>query len=164
MYEGKPYLEWYIGWPLLAFLLFWFSGIMYMLFAKKVTRTWSIGGTIKERDGILTPIKRSTPMNPKSFCIGKINSKGNFDVSIDGVSFCFKIESRKNISCLPIPGLKSGYYIANVGVGNAEMIDDFKKATAIGNNNFKFISKAGALTQVTIKIKENNKEFEIKIQ
>jgi len=119
---------------------------------------------IKDREGISTPIKRSQPINPTTFCIGRLNAKGNFDVNIDGVGFCFKIESRKNISCLPLPGLKSGYYIANIGTGNAELIDAYKKITALGNNNFKFLSKPGAFTPVTLKIREGSKEFEIKIQ
>ena len=136
-----------------------------MLFVKKVTRTWSVRGTIKENNGSTTPIRVTTPpINPTSFCIGRSIAKGNFDVNIDGVGFCFKIESRKNISCLPLPGMKSGYYIANIGTGNAELIDAFKKTTALGNNDFKFLSKAGAFTQVTLKIREGNKEFEIKIQ
>jgi hypothetical protein len=164
VYEGKPYLAWYIGWPLLAFLVFWILSILYMLFIKKVTRTWSVSGMIKDREGISTPIKRSQPINPTTFCIGRLNAKGNFDVNIDGVGFCFKIESRKNISCLPLPGLKSGYYIANIGTGNAELIDAYKKITALGNNNFKFLSKPGAFTPVTLKIREGSKEFEIKIQ
>jgi hypothetical protein len=164
VYEGKPYLPWYIGWPLVALLGFWMLSILYMIFLKKITRTWSVSGTIKDREGISTPIKRLQPINPTAFCIGRINAKGNFDVNIDGVGFCFKIESRKNISCLPIPGLKSGYYIANVGTGNAELEDAYKKKTALGNNNFKFLSKPGAFTPVTLKIREGNKEFEIKIQ
>jgi len=164
VYEGKPYLAWYIGWPLVAVLGFWMLSVLNMMFLKKVTRTWNVRGTIKENNGTTTPIKGATPINPTSFCIGRSNAKGNFDVNIDGVGFCFKIESRKNISCLPLPGLKSGYYIANVGTGNAELIDAFKKTTALGNNNFKFLSKPGAFTPVTVKIKEGNKEFEIKIQ
>jgi len=164
VYEGKPYLAWYIGWPLVAVLVFWILSIIYMIFIKKVTRTWSVRGTIKENNGATTPIRGVTPINPTSFSIGRSNAKGNFDVNIDGVGFCFKIESRKNISCLPLPGLKSGYYIANVGTGNAELEDAFKKKTALGNNSFKFLSKPGAFTPVTIKIKEGNKEFEIKIQ
>ena len=165
VYEGKPYLAWYMGWPLLACLVFWILSILYMLFIKKVTRTWSVSGTIKDREGFSTPIKRSQPIiNPTTFCIGRINAKGNFDINIDGVGFCFKVESRKNISCLPLPGLKSGYYIANVGTGNVELIDAFKKITALGNNNFKFLSKPGAFKPVTLKIREGIKEFEIKIQ
>ena len=164
VYEGTPYFQWYIGWPLVAVLTFWVLSILYMLFVKKVTRTWSVRGSIKENNGATTPIKVTTPINPTSFCIGRSNTKGNFDVIIDGVGFCFKIESRKNISCLPLPGMKSGYYIANVGTGNAELEDAFKKKTALGNNNFKFLSKPGAFTPVTLKIKEGNKEFEVKIQ
>jgi len=164
VYQGKPYLPWYVGWPLVAVLGFWLLSVIYMIFILKVARTWSVSGTIKDRAGAATPIKRAQPINPTSFCIGSSKSKGNFDVNIDGVGFCFKIESRKNISCLPLPGLKSGYYIANVGTGNAELEDAFKKKTALGNNSFKFLSKPGAFTPVTIKIKEGNKEFEIKIQ
>ena len=164
VYEGKPYLAWYIGWPLVAVLAFWMLGILYMLFVKKVTRTWSVSGTIKDREGISIRIKSAQPINPTSFCIGSSNTKGNFDVNIEGVGFCFKIESRKNISCLPLPGLKSGYYIANVGTGNAELEDAFKRKTALGNNNFKFLSKPGVFTPIALKIKEGNKEFEIKIQ
>jgi hypothetical protein len=164
VYGGKPYLPWYIGWPLVVVLGFWVISILYMLFVKKVTRSWSVRGTIKENNGATTPIKGATPINPTSFCIGRSIAKGNFDVNIDGVGFCFKIESRKNISCLPLPGLKSGYYIANVGTGNAELIDAFKKTTALGINNFKYLSKPGAFTPVTLKIREGNKEFEIKIQ
>jgi hypothetical protein len=164
VYEGKPYLAWYIGWPLVAVLGFWMICILYMLFVKKVTRTWSVSGTIKDKEGMSTPIKRAQPINPVSFCIGKSNSKGNFDVNIDGVNFCFKIESRRNISCLPLSSLKSGYYIANVGSGNAELMDAFRKTTALGNNNFKYLSKPGAFTPITLKIKEGHKEFEIKIQ
>jgi hypothetical protein len=135
-----------------------------MLFVKKVTRTWSVSGTIKDKEGMSTPIKRAQPINPVSFCIGRSNAKGNFDVNIDGVGFCFKIESRKNISCLPLSGLKSGYYIANIGSGNAELMDAYRKTSALGNNNFKFLSKSGAFTPITLKIREGNKEFEIKIQ
>jgi len=164
VYEGKPYLPWFIGWPLVGVLGFWLLCILYSLFIKKVTRTWSVRGTIKENNGTTTPIRGATPINPTSFCIGWSNAKGNFDVNIDGVGFCFKIESRKNISCLPLPGLKSGYYIANIGSGNAELIDAFKKTTALGNNNFKFLSKPGAFTPITLKIREGNKEFEIKLQ
>ena len=164
VYEGKPYLQWYIGWPFVVVLGYWILGILYMLFVKKVTRTWSVRGTIKENNGATTPIKGTTPINPTSFCIGRSNAKGNFDVNIDGVGFCFKIESRKNISCLPLPGMKSGYYIANMGTGNAELMDAFKKTTALGNNNFKYLSKPGAFTPITLKIKEGHKEFEIKIQ
>jgi len=164
VYQGKPYLQWYIGWPLVAVLVFWILSILYMIFIKKVTRTWSVRGTIKENNGTTTPIRGVTPINPTSFSIGRSNAKGNFDVNIDGVGFCFKIESRKNISCLPLPGLKSGYYIANTGTGNAELIDAYRKTTALGNNNFKFLSKPGAFTPVTLKIREGNKEFEIKIQ
>lgn len=164
VYEGKPYLAWYIGWPLVALLVFWILSILYMIFIKKVTRTWSVRGTIKENNGTTTPIRGVTPINPTSFSIGRSNAKGNFDVNIDGVGFCFKIESRKNISCLPLPSLKSGYYIANTGTGNAELIDAYRKTTALGNNNFKFLSKPGAFTPVTLKIREGNKEFEIKIQ
>jgi len=164
VYEGKPYLQWYIGWPLVLVLGFWILSVLYMLLIKKVTRTWSVRGTIKENNGATTPIKGTTPINPTSFCIGRSNAKGNFDVNIDSVGFCFKIESRKNISCIPLPGMKSGYYIANVGTGNAELEDAFKKKTALGNNNFKFLSKPGAFTPVTLKIKEGIKEFEIKIQ
>ena len=164
VYEGPGYLPWYIGWPLVVVLGYWILGILYMLFVKKVTRTWSVRGTIKENNGATTPIKGTTPINPTSFCIGRSIAKGNFDVNIDGVGFCFKIESRKNISCIPLPGMKSGYYIANVGTGNAELEDAFKKKTALGNNNFKFLSKPGAFTPVALKIKEGNKEYEIKIQ
>ena len=164
VYEGKPYLAWYLGWPLVAVLGFWILSVLYMLFIKKVTRTWSVRGTIKENNGATIPIKGTTPNNPTSFCIGRSIAQGNFDVNIDGVGFCFKIESRKNISCLPFPGVKSGYYIANIGTGSAELIDAFKKTTALGNNNFKFLSKPGAFTPITLKIKEGNKEFEIKIQ
>ena len=164
VYEGKPYLPWYIGWPLVAVLGFWILSILNMIFIKKVTRTWSVRGTIKENNGTTTPIKSATPTNPTSFTIGRSNAKANFHVNIDGVGFCFKFESRKNISCLPLPGLKSGYYISNVGTGNAELEDAFKKKTALGNNNFKFLSKPGAFKPVTLKIKEGNKEFEFKIQ
>ena len=164
VYQGPGYLSWYVGWPLVAFLFFWILGILYMLFVKKVTRTWSVRGTIKENNGSTTPIRVTPPINPTSFCIGRSIAKGNFDVNIDGVGFCFKIESRKNISCLPLPGMKSGYYIANIGAGNAELIDSFRKTSALGNNNFKFLSKPGAFLQVTLKIKEGNKEYEIKIQ
>ena len=164
VYQGPGYLPWYVGWPLVVVLGYWILGILYMLFVKKVTRTWSVRGTIKENNGATTPIKGTTPINPTSFCIGRSNAKGNFDVNIDGVGFCFKIESRKNISCLPLPGMKSGYYIANMGTGNAELMDAFKKTTALGNNNFKYLSKPGAFTPITLKIKEGHKEFEIKIQ
>ena len=164
VYEGKPYLPWYVGWPLVVVLGYWILGILYMLFVKKVTRTWSVRGTIKENNGATTPIKGTTPINPTSFCIGRSNAKGNFDVNIDGVGFCFKIESRKNISCLPLPGMKSGYYIANMGTGNAELTDAYRKTSALGNNNFKYLSKPGAFTPITLKIKEGHKEFEIKIQ
>ena len=165
VYEGKPYLQWYIGWPFVVVLGYWILGILYMLFVKKVTRTWSVRGTIKENNGTTTPIRGVTPIiNPTSFSIGRSNAKGNFDVNIDGVGFCFKIESRKNISCLPLPGMKSGYYIANMGTGNAELMDAFKKTTALGNNNFKYLSKPGAFIPITLKIKEGHKEFEIKIQ
>lgn len=164
VYQGPGYLPWYIGWPLVVLVTFWILSVLYMLFIKKVTRTWSVRGIIKENNGATTPIRGTTPINPTSFCIGRSIAKGNFDVNIDSVGFCFKIESRKNISCLPLPGMKSGYYIANTGTGNAELIDAFKKTTALGNNNFKFLSKPGAFTPVTLKIKEGNKEFEIKIQ
>jgi hypothetical protein len=157
-------IPWYIGLTLAALLIFWILSILYMLFVKKVTRTWRVSGTIKEKDGMTTPVRSATPINPTSFCIGRSDVKGNFDVHIDGVGFCFKVESRKNISCLPLPGLKSGYYIANVGTGNAELIDAYKKKYALGNNTFKFLSKPGAFTPVTLKIKEGYKEFEIKIQ
>ena len=164
VYQGPGYLPWYVGWPLVALLGFWILSILYMIFIKKVTRTWSVSGTIKDREGISIRIKSAQPINPTSFCIGSSNTKGNFDVNIEGVGFCFKIESRKNISCLPLPGLKSGYYIANVGTGNAELEDAFKRKTALGNNNFKFLSKPGVFTPIALKIKEGNKEFEIKIQ
>jgi hypothetical protein len=129
-----------------------------------VTRTWSVRGTIKEKDGKTTPIRGVTINHPSYFCVGKIETKSGIHVKIDGVSFCFKIESRKNISCLPIPGLRSGYYIANVGSGNAELEDAYRKKIALGNNKYHFLSKPGALTPITIKIKESNREFEFKIQ
>lgn len=164
VYQGPGYLPWYIGWPLLVLVTFWILNVLYMLFIKKVTRTWSVRGTIKENDGATTPIRGVTPIYPTSFCIGRSIANQNLDVNIDGVGFCFKIDSRKNIFCLPLPSMKSGYYIANIGTGNAELIDAFKKTTALGNNNFKFLSKPGAFTPITLKIKEGNKEFEIKIQ
>ena len=162
VYQGPGYLPWYVGWPLLAFLLFWAICILYTLFLQKVTRIWSISISSKDRNGaIVSNNVTKSFTNPSALTIGKSTSTKNH-FNIDGVSFCINIESRKNILCLPFPNKKSGYYIAKTTGGTAELSLSNKKV-ALGNNQFIFLYKAGNFRPLTLTINETNQTFLIKL-
>ena len=163
VYQGPGYLPWYVGWPLVAFLLFWVICILYTLFLQKVTRIWSISISSKDRSGsvVLNTVTKSFA-NPSLLTIGKSTSTKNH-FNIDGVSFCINIESRKNIFCLPFPNKKSGYYIAKIAGGTAELSITNKKV-ALGNNKFIFLYKAGNFRPVTLSINETNQTFLINLK
>lgn len=163
VYQGPGYLPWYVGWPLLAFLLFWAICILYTLFLQKVARIWSISISAKDRNGaIVSNNVTKSFTNPKALSIGKSTSTKNH-FNIDGVSFCINIESRKNILCLPFPNKKSGYYIAKTTGGTAELSLANKKV-ALGNNQFIFLYKAGNFRPVTLTINEPNQTFLINLK
>lgn len=163
VYECPGYLPWYVGWPLVAFLIFWLICILYTLFLQKVTRIWSISISSKDRNGnvLLNTVTKSFT-NPTALTIGKSTSTKNH-FNIDGVSFCINIESRKNIFCLPFPNKKSGYYIAKIAGGTAELSITNKKV-ALGNNKFIFLYKAGNFRPVTLSINETNQTFLINLK
>jgi hypothetical protein len=163
VYQGPGYLPWYVGWPLLAFLLFWVICILYTIFLQKVTRIWSISISSKDRNGaiVLNNVTKSFT-NPSALTIGKSTSTKNH-FNVDGVSFCINIESRKNILCLPFPNKKSGYYITKTAGGPAELSLTNKKV-ALGNNQFIFLYKAGNFRPVTLTINETNQTFLINLK
>jgi hypothetical protein len=167
VYQGKPYLPWYIGWPLVGLLVFWVLSVLYTIFLKKVTRTWIVGSNAKDRSGASGgTIPNKQFYNPSYFTIGSSSSNASANhFNIDKVTFCFKVESRKNILCLPFSSLKSGYYITKTTGGSAEIIiDRNKKLPLVSNNKSIFLSKAGSFNPVSIIINESNLTYTINIK
>ena len=112
VYEGKPYLAWYIGWPLVVLLVFWIGSIIFHLITFRSKRNWRISASFykyirdewdwnKDVDSIRIDEK-------DTFII----SENSSDCSIQDLNATFEITYKRNLLCIPfINKLKRGYHL-----------------------------------------------------
>jgi hypothetical protein len=126
VYQGKPYLAWYIGWPLVLLLGFWILSVIYHLFTYKADKRWNLSAYLRN-----APLSNVNGNELKSFDPKSITSvpfecgQGAKDYSIEESGFKFSIRSKRNILCIPF--LKRGYYITKISGGEMTFVKNRKE-------------------------------------
>ena len=112
VYEGKPYLEWYIGWPLVVLLVFWIGSIVFHLITFRSKRNWYIKASFekeKRNDWVWDHDEEPPTIYEKdTFTISEDSS----DCSIPEINASLEITYKRNIFCIPfVRSMKRGYYL-----------------------------------------------------
>ncbi len=112
VYEGEPYLAWYIGWPLVGVLGFWIGSIIFHLITFRSKRNWYIKASFeneKRNDWVWDHDFEPDPVYEKdTFTI----SENSSDCSIPEINAAFEITYKRNFFCIPfIRKIKRGYYL-----------------------------------------------------
>jgi hypothetical protein len=151
VYQGKPYLPWYIGWPLVALLVFWILSIIYHLITYKADKRWNLSASLRN-----APLNNVNGNELKSFDPKSIKSvpfecgQGAKDYSIEECGFKFSIGSKRNILCIPF--FKRGYYITKISGGEMAFVKNRKEQkVSTGESIWIGSPKAAPVGQVQIK-------------
>lgn len=151
VYEGKPYLAWYIGWPLVALMGFWILSIIYHLLTYKADKRWNLSASLRN-----APLNNVNGNELKSFDPKSIKSvpfecgQGAKDYSIEECGFKFSIGSKRNILCIPF--FKRGYYITKISGGEMAFVKNRKEQkVSTGESIWIGSPKAAPVGQVQIK-------------
>jgi hypothetical protein len=112
VYEGDPYLPWYIGWPLVVLLVFWIGSIIFHLITFRSKRNWYIKAIFekeKRNDWAWEHEVEADPVYEKdTFTI----SENSSDCPIPGINSTFEISYKRNVFCIPfLRNMKRGYYL-----------------------------------------------------
>ena len=158
VYEGKPFLPWYIGWPLVAFLLFWLICILYtILKERRVEWNIRVKGVNENQEEISFSKNILKEDYKKGFNLG---NSVNGDYKVPNVQWLFRIETRKNVLCLPWKMKDAGHFIileqgslAKIDFENKSEIIDIQAGTEISLKKYETL-------KITIKHKG---EFTINI-
>lgn len=162
VYEGKPYLAWYIGWPLVAVLGFWVISILYHLLTYKPDKRWNLSATIRN-----APLSNVNGNELKSFDPKSITSvpfecgQGAKDYSIEECGFKFSISSKRNILCIPF--LKRGYYITKISGGEMAFVKN-RKEQRVSTGESIWIGSPKATPVGAVQVKKNDHFFIINIR
>jgi hypothetical protein len=155
VYEGKPYLAWYIGWPLVAVLGFWIGSIVLQLLTFKSKKSWRIGVQVYEADEFSRDIDNQTFNNLPKIEIG--NSASQY--RIDDCGFDISIEIRKNVL---LPFYKSGYFLVKKsGVSKMNYKLTGKLESAI--NKETFLCKQSKFKGCTIEVIRMDLKYRIRV-
>lgn len=155
VYEGKPYLPWYIGWPLVALLVFWIGSIVLQLLTFKSKKSWRIGVQVYEADEFSRDIDNQTFNNLPKIEIG--NSASQY--RIDDCGFDISIEIRKNVL---LPFYKSGYFLVKKsGVSKMNYKLTGKLESAI--NKETFLCKQSKFKGCTIEVIRMDLKYKIRV-
>jgi hypothetical protein len=155
VYEGKPYLAWYIGWPLVALLVFWIGSIVLQLLTFKSKKSWRIGVQVYEADEFSRDIDNQTFNNLPKIEIG--NSASQY--RIDDCGFDISIEIRKNVL---LPFYKSGYFLVKKsGVSKMNYKLTGKLESAI--NKETFLCKQSKFKGCTIEVIRMDLKYKIRV-
>jgi hypothetical protein len=162
VYGGKPYLPWYIGWPLVVVLGFWVISILYHLLTYKPDKRWNLSATIRN-----APLSNVNGNELKSFDPKSITSvpfdcgQGAKDYSIEECGFKFSIISKRNILCIPF--LKRGYYITKISGGEMAFVKN-RKEQRISTGESLWIGSPKAAPVGAVQVKRNEQFFIINIK
>ena len=112
VYEGKPYLPWYIGWPLVAVITFWVGSIIFHLITFRSKRNWRISASfykfIRDEWDWGKDIDTIRIDEKDTFTI----SENSSDCSIQDINATFEVTYKRNLLCIPfINKLKRGYHL-----------------------------------------------------
>jgi hypothetical protein len=112
VYEGKPYLPWYIGWPLVVLLTFWIGSIIFHLITFRSKRNWRISASfykfIRDEWDWSKDIDTTRMDEKDTFTI----SENSSDCSIQDINATFEVTCKRNLLCIPfINKLKRGYHL-----------------------------------------------------
>lgn len=155
VYEGKPYLAWYIGWPLVALMGFWIGSIVLQLLTFKSKKSWRIGVQVYEADEFSRDIDNQTFNNLPKIEIG--NSASQY--RIDDCGFDISIEIRKNVL---LPFYKSGYFLVKKsGVSKMNYNLTGKLESAI--NKETFLCKQSKFKGCTIEVIRMDLKYRIRV-
>ena len=158
VYEGKPFLPWYIGWPLVGFLIFWSFCILYtILKERRVEWNIRVKGVNENQEEISFSKNILKEDYKKGFNLG---NSVNGDYKVPNVQWLFRIETRKNVLCLPWKMKDAGHFIileqgslAKIDFENKSEIIDIQAGTEISLKKYETL-------KITIKHKG---EFTINI-
>ena len=158
VYQGPGYLPWYVGWPLLAFLLFWVICILYtILKERRVEWNIRVKGVNENQEEISFSKNILKEDYKKGFNLG---NSVNGDYKVPNVQWLFRIETRKNVLCLPWKMKDAGHFIileqgslAKIDFENKSEIIDIQAGTEISLKKYETL-------KITIKHKG---EFTINI-
>jgi hypothetical protein len=159
VYEGKPYLAWYIGWPLVVVLVFWVISIIYHLLTYKPDKRWNLSATIRN-----APLSNVNGNELKSFDPKSITSvpfecgQGAKDYSIEECGFKFSISSKRNILCIPF--LKRGYYITKISGGEMAFVKN-RKEQRISTGESLWIGSPKAAPVGAVQVKKGSDQYVI---
>jgi hypothetical protein len=162
VYEGKPYLQWYIGWPLVAIFGFWMLSIIYNLLTYKADKRWNLSATLKN-----APLSNVDGNELKSFDSKSFTSvpfecgQGAKDYSIEECGFKFSISSKRNILCIPF--LKRGYYITKISGGEMAFVKN-RKEQRVSTGESLWIGSPKASPVGAVQVNRNEQFFIINIR
>jgi hypothetical protein len=161
VYEGKPYLAWYIGWPLLVLLVFWILSIIYHLITYKADKRWNLSASLRN-----APLSNVNGNELKSFDPKSITSvpfecgQGAKDFSIEECGFKFSISSKRNILCIPF--LKRGYYITKISGGEMAFVKN-RKEQKVSTGESIWIGSPKAAPVGAVQVRRNDQYYIIRI-
>ena len=162
VYEGDPYLPWYIGWPLVALLGFWFLSVIYHLLSYKPDKIWNLSSYIRN-----APLSNVNGNELKSFDPKSISSvpfecgQGAKDYSIEECGFKFSIISKRNVLCIPF--FKRGYYITKISGGEMAFVKN-RKEQKISTGETQWIGSPNAAPVGAVQVHKNDQFFIINIR
>ena len=159
VYEGKPYLEWYIGWPLLAVLGFWLLSVIYHLVTYKADKRWNLSVTLRNAPLSNVNGNELKSFDPKSFTSVPFEcGQGAKDYSIEECGFKFSISSKRNILCIPF--LKRGYYITKISGGEMDFVKN-RKEQRISTGESLWIGSPKAAPVGAVQVKKGSDQYVI---
>jgi len=159
VFEGTPYLAWYIGWPLLAVLGFWILSIIYHLLTYKADKRWNLSATLRN-----APLSNVNGNELKSFDSKSFTSvpfecgQGAKDYSIEECGFKFSISSKRNILCIPF--FKRGYYITKISGGEMTFVKN-RKEQKISTGESLWIGSPKASPVGAVQVKKGSDQYVI---
>lgn len=159
VYQGKPYLPWYIGWPLVGILGFWILSIIYHLISYKADKRWNLSAFIRN-----APLSNVNGNELKSFDPKSIKSvpfeigQGAKDYSIEECGFKFSISSKRNILCIPF--FKRGYYITKISGGEMAFVKN-RKEQRISTGEALWIGSPKAAPVGSVQVKKGSDQYVI---
>lgn len=112
VFEGEPYIAWYIGWPFVVLLVFWIGSIVFHLITFRSKRNWRISASFYKF------IRDEWDWN-KDLDTIRIDEKDTFTISensancsIQDINATFEVTYKRNLLCIPfINKLKRGYHL-----------------------------------------------------
>lgn len=159
VYEGKPYLPWYIGWPLVGILGFWILSIIYHLISYKADKRWNLSASIRN-----APLSNVNGNELKSFDPKSVTSvpfeigQGAKDYSIEECGFKFSISSKRNVLCIPF--FKRGYYITKISGGEMAFVKN-RKEQRISTGESLWIGSPKAAPVGAVQVRKGSDQYVI---